>query len=242
MDTQRGTILVVDDDFLNRTLLATNLEEAGYTVETAEDGRQALDALRASLYDVVLLDILMPEMDGYQVLDTIKRDEALKHLPVIVISAVEEMDSVVRCIEMGATDYLPKPFEPALLRARINASLAAKRLRDLEVEYLEQVGHVIQAAGHVEQGAFELESLDGVSQRTDALGQLARVFQRMAREVYKREQQLKQEIQELRIEIDEARQAQKVAEITESDYFVNLQKQAEELRRILQDGTLNSQD
>ena len=233
MDTPRGTILVVDDDFLNRTLLATNLEEQGFSVETAEAGRQALDLLRAGQFDVVLLDILMPEMDGYQVLDEIKQAEALKHLPVIVISAVDEMDSVVRCIEMGATDYLPKPFEPALLRARINASLAAKRLRDLELEYLEQVGHVIQAAGHVEQGAFEVESLDGVSLRTDALGQLARVFQRMAREVYKREQQLKQEIQELRIEIDQARQAKKVSEITDSDYFKSLRGQADSLRNII---------
>lgn len=233
MANKQGKMLVVDDDFLNRTLLATNLEEQGYSVETAEDGRQALDLLRAGKFDVVLLDILMPEMDGYQVLDEIKRDEALKHLPVIVISAVDEMDSVVRCIEMGATDYLPKPFEPALLRARINASLAAKKLRDLELEYLEQVRHVIQAAGHVEQGTFEIASLDGVSKRTDALGQLARVFQRMAREVYKREQQLKQEIQELRIEIDQARQAKKVSEITDSDYFKSLRGQADSLRQII---------
>lgn len=233
MDSGCGTMLVVDDDFLNRTLLTTNLEEQGYTVETAEDGRQALDLLRAQPFDVVLLDILMPEMDGYQVLKEIKQDSALQHLPVIVISALDEMDSVIRCIEMGATDYLPKPFDPALLRARINASLAGKRLRDLELEYLEQVGHVVNAATAVEAETFEAGSLDGVAARQDALGQLARVFQRMAREVYVREQRLKQQIQDLRIEIDQAKQAKQVSEITESEYFKSLHSQAEGLRRIL---------
>jgi DNA-binding response OmpR family regulator len=145
------------------------------------------------------------------------------------------MDSVIRCIEMGATDYLPKPFDPALLRARINASLATKRLRDLELEYLEQVSHVIGAAAAVEAGDFKQETLDGVAARPDALGQLARVFQRMAREVYTREQRLKQQIQELRIEIDEAKQARQVLEITESEYFKALRGQAKNLRRIIEE-------
>jgi DNA-binding response OmpR family regulator len=152
---------------------------------------------------------------------------------VIMISAVEEMESVIRCIEMGATDYLPKPFNPALLQARLNASLAEKRLRDLELEYLEQVGYVTDAAAAVEAAAFDPESLNGVGARDDALGQLARVFQRMAREVYAREQRLKQEVQELRIELDEARQERQVAEITETDYFQRLQAQAQDLREII---------
>ena len=233
MTTNSGHILVVDDDLLNRTLLATNLEEQGYTVELAENGYQALHELRSKSFDVVLLDILMPEMDGYQVLAEIKRDSALQPIPVIVISALDEMDSVIRCIEMGATDYLPKPFDPALLKARINASLAAKWLRDLELEYLEQVRHVVDAAGAVEAGAFEAGSLDGVARRGDALGQLARVFQRMAREVKAREDRLKQQVQELRVVIDDARQAKKVSEITESEYFRSLRGQADSLRRII---------
>ena len=110
---------------------------------------------------MILLDILMPEMDGYEVLAQVKGDSALRHIPVIMISAVDEMDSVVRCIEMGATDYLPKPFNPALLRARLNASLAEKRLRDLEREYLEQVGYVADAAQAVEAATFDPASLDG---------------------------------------------------------------------------------
>jgi len=237
METNKGRILVVDDDFLNRTLLATNLEEQDYGVESAVDGGEALEKLRATSFDVVLLDIVMPVLDGYQTLAAIKQDPALQHLPVIMISGVDELESVIRCIEMGATDYLPKPFDPALLRARLNASLAAKRLRDLELEYLEQVGYVVRAAGAVEAGNYDAASLDRVAGRDDALGNLARVFQRMAQEVYAREQRLKQEIQELRIEIDEARQAKKVAEITDSDYFQRLETQADQIRRILEDTT-----
>lgn len=233
MTTTTGAMLVVDDDLLNRTLLAMGLKAEGYCVEMAEDGRAALELLRAQPFDVVLLDLLMPEMDGYQVLEHMKADPQLRHLPVIIISALDELDSVVRCIEMGATDYLPKPFDPLLLRARINASLASKRLRDLELEYLEQVGHVIAAAGEVEAATFKPERLNHVASRTDALGQLARVFQRMAREVRAREERLRQQVQELRIVIDEARQEKKVAEITESDYYRRLRSQAAQLRSII---------
>jgi CheY-like chemotaxis protein/class 3 adenylate cyclase len=137
--TYAGKMLVVDDDALSRVLLATSLEEEGYTVETAEDGQQALEMLCIQPFDVVLLDLLMPEMDGFQVLERMKADSALQHIPVIVVSASDEMESVVRCIETGATDHLPKPFDPTMLRARINASLAAKRLRDQEQAYLKMI-------------------------------------------------------------------------------------------------------
>jgi two-component system cell cycle response regulator len=229
--TSYGTILVVDDDLLNRILLSTNLQEDGYTVEMAEDGRQALDMLAAQPYDVVLLDLLMPEMDGYQVLEQMKADSAWRNIPVIIVSSLDEMESVLRCIEMGAADYLPKPFDPALLHARIGASLASKRLHDMELEYIEQVGHVTRAAAAVEAGTFALDSLDQVAMREDSLGQLARVFQRMARQVYAREQSLRQQVQELRVEIDEAKKARQVAEITETEYFRDLCAKAQRLRR-----------
>jgi two-component system cell cycle response regulator len=234
-----GHVLVVDDNQINRMMLSRAVEKQGCQVTTAENGQQALALLHAEQagpFDVILLDILMPELDGYQVLEQVKGDGRLRHIPVIMISAVDEMDSVIRCIEMGATDYLPKPFNPALLRARLNASLAGKRLRDLELEYLEHVGHVVQAAQAFEAETFDPGTLDRVAARTDALGQLARVFQRMAREVYAREQRLKQQVQELRIELDEAKQAQQVAEITETDYFQELQAKAQDLRKII-DGT-----
>jgi CheY-like chemotaxis protein len=233
MPAQQGHILVVDDNRVNRLLLSRALEADGYRVTLAEHGRQALELLGQTAVDVVLLDILMPEMDGYETLARIKAEPGLGHVPVIMISAVGEMDSVIRCIEMGATDYLPKPFNAALLRARLGASLAGKRLRDLELEYLEQVGRVTAAAAAVEAETFDPQALDGVAGRADALGQLARVFQRMAREVRAREERLKQQVRELRIEIDQAHQAQKVAEITESDYFKDLRNQSERLRRIM---------
>lgn len=136
---QAGSLLIVDDDPLNRTLLSVSLQEAGYTIEVAENGFQALTLLQEQSFDAMLLDLLMPEVDGYQVLASVKSDPDLRHIPIIIISSLDDMDSVVQCIEMGATDYLPKPFDPILLQARLNASLASKRLRDLEVELLQRV-------------------------------------------------------------------------------------------------------
>jgi adenylate cyclase len=129
--------LIVDDGRVNRQLLARLLKTLGIDSREAENGRVALELLRSSGSEVavVLLDIVMPEMDGYETLAAIKADESLRHLPVIMISGIEELGSVVRCIEMGATDYLPKPFDVAILSARIRASLAGKRLHDLETEY-----------------------------------------------------------------------------------------------------------
>jgi two-component system, cell cycle response regulator len=228
--TAPASILVVDDDPINRMVLTRDLEREGHRVATAQDGVRALEALGAEPFDIVLLDVLMPELDGYETLAQIERDEKLRHVPVIMVSALEDIDSVVRCIEMGAADYLPKPFDPVLLRARINGCLTKKRLHDLELEYIEQVGYIVDAARAVESAAFAPESLDAVAARDDALGQLARVFRRMAREVIAREQALEREVRELRIEIDATRAATQVAEITETDYFQDLQRKADELR------------
>ena len=134
-----GRVLIVDDDRINRTLLTRGVERAGHLVRTADNGREALALLGEEPYDVVLLDIVMPELDGVSVLEQIKSDPRLQHVPVIMISAVDEIESVVRCIEMGAEDYLPKPFDPVLLRARINAALARKRLHDVEQERVRSV-------------------------------------------------------------------------------------------------------
>lgn len=135
---QHGHILVVDDNRVNRLTLARSLEQQSHTVALAENGRQALEMVRAEPFDVVLLDIVMPGLDGFQVLAHMKADQELRDIPVIVISALDEVESAVRSIEMGAEDYLPKPFDPVLLRARLHASLQRKKLRDLEVAYLRQ--------------------------------------------------------------------------------------------------------
>jgi two-component system, cell cycle response regulator len=227
-----GYILVVDDNRINRMTLSRTLERDGYRVATAEDGRQALAMIQAELFDLILLDIVMPEMDGYEVLAQLRMTGHLRDLPVIVISSVEEMDSIVRCIEMGAEDYLPKPFDPVLLHARINAGLEKKRMRDKEVEYLRHVALLTDAAAAVENQHRDADSLalEAVAARRDALGNLARVFQRMVREVYAREQQLKEQVLTLQIKLDTAQRARQVAEITETEYFQELQARVKTLR------------
>jgi adenylate cyclase len=135
-----GIALVVDDSRVNRLVLVRQLAALGLESLEAENGAEALDLVRAHAtgIDVVLLDVLMPELDGYETLAAMKADETTRHIGVIIVSGVEELDSVVRCIELGATDYLVKPINPRILEARLNASLAAKRLRDLELAHVEQ--------------------------------------------------------------------------------------------------------
>jgi class 3 adenylate cyclase len=136
----RGAALVVDDSRVNRLVLVRQLAALGLEAVEAENGREALELLRdaAGAIDLVLLDVMMPEMDGYETLAAMKADDATRHLPVLIVSGVEELDSVVRCIELGATDYLTKPINRRILEARLDASLAEKRLRDLEIEHREQ--------------------------------------------------------------------------------------------------------
>ena len=131
-----GTILIADDNRVNRLLLARGLEGEGHTVAFAEHGAEALDLLRGQRFELMLLDVLMPELDGYGVLEKVQQDPHLRDIPVIVTSALDELDSVVRCLEMGAEDYLTKPVNPVLLNARINASLEKKRLRDQQRELI----------------------------------------------------------------------------------------------------------
>jgi len=225
-----GQILVVDDNESNRDMLSRRLIHEGYAVRVAANGQDALQLLKTESVDLMLLDVMMPEMDGYEVLKKLKADNLWHDIPVIMISALDEIESVVRCIEQGAEDYLPKPFDPVLLRARIGACLEKNRLRDQEVSYLKDVAHVTHAAAAVEGGQFAAEQLVDVAKRPDELGQLARVFQRMAHEVAAREEQLKQQIQVLSIEIDQAKKTRQVSEITDTEYFQELRKKAKELR------------
>ena len=140
MSEDRPALLVVDDNEDNRYTLIRRLKREGYTnVAYAENGQEALDLLATKPFDLVLLDIMMPVLNGYETLERIKSDMRLREIPVIMISAVDEMDSIVRCIEGGAEDHLPKPFNAALLRARVRACLEKKRLRDQEAGYLKQI-------------------------------------------------------------------------------------------------------
>jgi class 3 adenylate cyclase len=139
MTLDQASVLVVDDVEANRDLLCRRLQRQGYTVQVAEDGVKALELIRTEPFDLVLLDIMMPQMNGYQVLEELKADPNLRHIPAIMISAVDDIDSVVKCIKLGAEDYLPKPFNPVLLKARISACLEKKRLRDQEQAFLRQL-------------------------------------------------------------------------------------------------------
>jgi adenylate cyclase len=137
--TPSGRILVVDDTEANRDLLSRRLSRSGHDVDTVENGILALQTAAKSKYDLILLDLMMPEMNGLEVLTRLKADPSVKHIPVMMISALDEIDSIVTCIEAGAEDYISKPFDPVLLSARIEASLERKRLRDREQAFLNQL-------------------------------------------------------------------------------------------------------
>ena len=154
-NTSPGRLLVVDDNKVNRLLLGRGLEQQGHRVAFAENGRQALDMLLDNKFDLILLDIQMPEMDGYQVLEKLQEKLDWRDIPVIVTSALEELDSVVRCIEMGAEDYLTKPVNPVLLRARIGASLEKKRLRDQQRELVRRFA-TAEVTQDLEESGFAL--------------------------------------------------------------------------------------
>jgi len=155
-----GKILVVDDNPANRETLCRRLQKQGHLTVEAGDGRAALRRLRDEPFDLVLLDVMMPELDGYSALREMKGDRSLREIPVIMISALDELESVVRCIEAGAEDYLPKPFEPTLLRARIGASLEKKTLRDQERHYLRTIEQTQRRLGkELEEAANYVRSI-----------------------------------------------------------------------------------
>jgi sigma-B regulation protein RsbU (phosphoserine phosphatase) len=153
MTPTESRLLVVDDNEDNRYTLLQRLKRHGYTnVSTAVNGREALEQLRDQAFDLVLLDVIMPELTGYEVLERLKSDERLRHIPVIMISALAQLESVVRCIELGAEDYLAKPFNPILLRARVSASLEKKRLRDETAAHLARVQSELDSARDIQLG------------------------------------------------------------------------------------------
>ena len=157
-DALRGParLLVADDNKVNRLLLARSLELQGHSVASAANGKVALEMLREGSFDLLLLDMEMPEMDGFQVLEQLTGDRALRDLPVIVTSSLEGLDNVVRCIELGAEDYLPKPVNAVLLKARIGASLEKKRLRDQQKELVRRFA-TPQVAQDLQQSGFALQ-------------------------------------------------------------------------------------
>jgi CheY-like chemotaxis protein len=200
-------VLVVDDVEDNRSVLSRRLERMGHTVLTAGDGDAALARARdeGSTLDLILLDMRMPGRDGHATLLELKADERTRDIPVVMISALDDLTNTARCIAHGAEDYLPKPFDPLLLAARVGATLDRKRLRDRERDFLEQTMRVIDAARSVEEGCYDPAVLATIAQRGDELGRLARVFDGMAAEVRARESRLQAQLDALRQEIGAVR-------------------------------------
>ena len=194
-------VLIVDDHKTNLLKMSLAVENLGHEAICKQDGPSALEELSRGNIDIVLLDIVMPDMSGFDVLQSMKSNANLRDIPVIVISSLDDdVDSVVRGIELGAEDFLPKDFNPVLLRARLGAGIEKKRLRDLELEYLRQVDRLTKAAAVLEAGNFNPSKLgiQEVSGRGDALGKLARVFLSMAQQVYERERAFRARIATLR--------------------------------------------
>ena len=212
--TRSARVLVVDDIEDNRGVLKRRLEREGHSVATAENGKRALEAMAKAPFDIVLLDVMMPEMDGYETLGRIKSAPATRDIPVIMISALDDIASIVRCIEHGAEDYLPKPFDPVLLRARISACLDRKEMRDRERAYLADVTRVTAAAASIERGEYTAAALGEIAKRPDELGTLARVFDAMAAGIKERESRLRGQIDNLRREISAAAGDADISEAT----------------------------
>lgn len=154
--TPPAHVLIVDDLEVNRDLLARRVKRLGHSHDFADSGRTALERMRASAFDLVLLDITMPEMDGYEALAQMKADPRLAHIPVVMVTAIDGVESVVRCLELGAEDYITKPFNPVVLKARIESSLNRKRVADLNARLLKALSREMQIAQRIQLGFLPL--------------------------------------------------------------------------------------
>lgn len=188
--------LVVDDDALSRKKMTAALKALNVPSQSVGSGQEALDLIRTGDVDLVLLDILMPGMSGFDVLEVLRKEGLLREVPVLVISGLDQTDDIVRALELGALDFLPKDVEPAIFRARVSASLEQKRLRGQERNYLEDVTRLTDAARSLREGLSDPSdiSIGAVRERQDGLGVLARVFSELAREVHARETKARRRI------------------------------------------------
>lgn len=198
--TDTASIIVIDDNRLSTRKLALAMSALGHNVQTAFDGVSALELIQRRRFDIILLDIEMPEMNGYDVLRVLKADAEQRDIPVIVISALEgDTGSVARALELGAEDFLPKDFDISILKARLKSSLVKKRLRDRELEYLRDVESLTKAAETIEAGAFRPADLDlgDVTERQDQLGRFATVFRDLSQAIYDRERRADRRVRTL---------------------------------------------
>jgi sigma-B regulation protein RsbU (phosphoserine phosphatase) len=229
--TRRGRILAVDDDALNLDVLAQRLTRQGHMVSTAVDGEEALQRLREQQFDLVLLDVMMPKLDGHGTLAGLKADEKLRAIPVIMISALDELSSVVRCIEAGAEDYLPKPFNPTLLRARIGACLEKKALHDQEIElYNGLVQSQRDLENELKAAHRGMEELDPEVRHDPKVVPLIRAFERMTSAMSRRQTDLRATIQDLEIQINRKSLSSQVKTIVTDPTFSAFTERARAMR------------
>ena len=195
-----GRILVVDDLNTKRLKISKAAQQFGHQVLEASGGSQALSILEEEAVDLVLLDLSMPDIDGYGVLQTIKANPVLRDIPVIIISRLDDRASIVRAIELGAEDYLEDQFHSAILNARINASLDKKRQRDIELDILKRIDLLTTAASTVNNGNYNPKALGlaPVTAVEDSLGNFARIFTDMSEQIFKRERRLQQQARTLK--------------------------------------------
>jgi sigma-B regulation protein RsbU (phosphoserine phosphatase) len=226
-----GRILAVDDDALNLDVLAQRLTRQGHLVSTAADGEEALHKARQQPFDLVLLDVMMPRLDGYGTLSALKADEELRHVPVIMISALDELSSVVRCIEAGAEDYLPKPFNATLLRARVGACLEKKFVHDQEADLYHKLVVSQQRLDRELSDAHRRVAAMAPDVREDPrVMPLLEAFQRMAGAVSRRETDLRATIQDLEIRINRQVVTTQVKTIVADPTFSSLTERARAMR------------
>ncbi len=180
MTSAADQVLVVDDDRTIRAMLSYRLRQHGIGVVQAEDGETALRLLGEHEFDVVLLDVVMPGMTGLDVLKAIKNDPRRAGLPVVMMSALGDIENVVACLEAKAEDYLPKPLDAHLLLARVDGILLRKRMRELEADYRDNVGRLAEFAAELGVGTADPGRLAGLTSRSDGFGRLAQEFHRIA--------------------------------------------------------------
>lgn len=227
-----GRILAVDDNPLNRDMLVSRLVRQGHQVTDAVDGMEVLEKVRQKPFDLVLLDVMMPRLGGYETLIRLKADEELRHLPVIMISALDDIASVVRCIEAGAEDYLPKPFNATLLRARIGACLEKKALRDQEMAlYKNLVLSQQRLDRELSQAKGCVAGLSAELRADPRVAPLLSAFQRMTGAVSRQENELRATIKELEIQINTAALQGQVCSILEDPSFASLAERARAMRQ-----------
>ena len=197
----RPKVLIVDDVEENRKLLEALLAPYGFELVQANGGEAALASCRDGPPDLVLLDLVMPDLDGFSVLDELKSDPKTRDVPVIIISSLDDIGTVVRCIDHGADDHLPKPIEPSLLRIRVSACLERKKLREQELSLSHGMSKLEATAMKIEAGAYTTGDLDELALEDSPCGHLARVLDKLARTVSEREAESHQTLQRLRYDL-----------------------------------------